>query len=144
MASDYRQLCFDEHGQKCIRCGSENQIVAHHKNENRTDNSPEDLAPLCTKCHRVWHLRDEWNSFEEFVASDIRTGVPEYITEADANILEVLDTGRVTPQYVANETGVSRTYASERLKRLLEHAHVNKVAPGLYELVDDPREADDA
>ncbi|MEZ3163257.1 hypothetical protein [Halorubrum miltondacostae] len=41
--------------------------------------------------------------------------------------------------------GVSRTYASERLKRLVEHNHVEKIAPGLYELVDDPRDdlADD-
>lgn len=63
----------------------------------------------------------------------------EDLNDTDTDVLDVLSSGRVTPQYVANELGISRTYASERLKRLTEHAHVEKVAPGLYELVDDPR-----
>jgi len=62
------------------------------------------------------------------------------LNSTDCRVLSVLDAGRVTPQYVASELDLSRTYASERLKRLVEHAHVNKIAPGLYELVDDPRE----
>jgi len=67
------------------------------------------------------------------------------LTEADLNdtdkrVLGVLASGRVTPQFVADELGVSRTYASERLGRFVEHCHVEKVAPGLYELIDDPRE----
>lgn len=67
----------------------------------------------------------------------------EDLNQTDRRVLAVLDDGRVTPQYVADELGVSRTYASERLKRLLEHAHVDKIAPGLYELVNDPREDSD-
>lgn len=65
------------------------------------------------------------------------------LNSTDRRVLSVLDEGRVTPQYVADELDVSRTYASERLKRLLEHAHVDKIAPGLYELVNDPREGCD-
>jgi len=61
------------------------------------------------------------------------------LNSTDDRILDVLVEGRVTPQYVADQTGVSRTYASERLTRLLEHDHVARPAPGLYELVDDPR-----
>lgn len=73
------------------------------------------------------------------------TGVltPDDLNDTDDAVLEVLRAGRVTPQYAAGEMGVSRTYASERLKRLVEHNHVEKVAPGLYELVDDPREGVD-
>jgi predicted transcriptional regulator len=65
------------------------------------------------------------------------------LNDTDRRVLAVLAEGRVTPQFVADEINVSRTYASERLKRLTEHAHVQKVAPGLYELVDDPREGGD-
>lgn len=70
------------------------------------------------------------------------TGVltPDDLNDTDDAVLDVLRTGRVTPQYAADEMGVSRTYASERLKRLVEHNHVEKVAPGLYELLDDPRD----
>ncbi|RLM67615.1 type IV toxin-antitoxin system AbiEi family antitoxin domain-containing protein [Halorubrum sp. Atlit-26R] len=70
------------------------------------------------------------------------TGVltPADLNDTDDAVLDVLRSGRVTPQYAADEMGVSRTYASERLKRLVEHNHVEKVAPGLYELIDDPRD----
>lgn len=70
------------------------------------------------------------------------TGVlsPDDLNRTDKEVLGVLAGGRVTPRFVADELDVSRTYASERLKRLVEHSHVEKVAPGLYELVDDPRD----
>ena len=61
------------------------------------------------------------------------------LNETDKAIVAELERGRVTPQYLASELDISRPYASERLKRLLEHEHVDRLAPGLYELVDDPR-----
>ena len=67
----------------------------------------------------------------------------EDLNATDRKVLDVLHDGRVTPQYVAEEIEVSRTYASERLKRLKEHRHVRKLASGLYELVEDPREGTD-
>lgn len=67
---------------------------------------------------------------------------PDQLNGTDEQILDVLADGRITPTYAANETGVSREYVSDRIKRLTEHGHIEKVAPGLYELVDDPREGD--
>ena len=64
------------------------------------------------------------------------------LNDTDGQILDVLQEGRVTPQYVADRFDVSRTYASERLKRLVEHGHVSRPAGGLYELDDDPRGKD--
>lgn len=74
------------------------------------------------------------------------TGVltPDDLNDTDTAVLDVLRKGRVTPQYAADQMDVSRTYASERLKRLVEHGHVEKVAPGLYELVEDPRDIEGA
>ena len=66
---------------------------------------------------------------------------PEDLNETDESLLDVLQEGRVTPTYAAEEMSVSREYASDRLKRLTEHGHIQKVAPGLYELASDPREA---
>lgn len=62
------------------------------------------------------------------------------LNNTDRRLIEILTDGRVTPQYVAGMLDISRTYASERLKRLVEHGHVEKLASGLYELVDDPRD----
>lgn len=63
----------------------------------------------------------------------------EDLNDTDREILDILGEGRVTPQYVADRVGITRPYASDKLKRLLEHDAIMKVAPGLYELVDDPR-----
>lgn len=58
---------------------------------------------------------------------------------ADEAILEMLQHGRVTAPYVAEETGYSLQYVRDRLSRLVEHGNAEKVYEGLYELVEDPR-----
>lgn len=63
---------------------------------------------------------------------------------ADESMLDLLHEGRVTAPYAAEETGYSLQYVRDVLSRLVEHSHVRKVHKGLYELVDDPREADSA
>ena len=62
------------------------------------------------------------------------------LSETDEKILDQLQEGRVTPQFVANQIDISRPYASDKLRRLVEHGHVVKLASGLYELKSDPRE----
>jgi predicted HTH transcriptional regulator len=64
----------------------------------------------------------------------------EKLTETDEAILEVMDGGRVTAPYVADETDHSLEYIRSRLRRFVEHGHAHRVYQGLYELVDDPRE----
>jgi len=140
--SDYRELCMSEHGKQCLRCGSATNVVAHHINGDRSDNRVENLAPLCRNCHAVWHRRDSWDDFGQFIESRDAGVIPDHLNEVDVELLDVLIVGRVTPTFAAEEISVSREYASERLKRLLEHGHVQKLAAGLYELVNDPRELD--
>ena len=64
---------------------------------------------------------------------------PGDLNETDESILDELAEGRVTPQYIADQLDISRPYASEKLKRFVEHGHIEKLASGLYELKDDPR-----
>ena len=53
----YQTTCFLYHKKECIICG-ENKIVAvHHLNENRKDNKPENLIPLCPTHHQYCHSR---------------------------------------------------------------------------------------
>lgn len=61
------------------------------------------------------------------------------LNATDNAILDLLATGRCTPAYIAEETGYSRGNIVNRLTRLREHGHVQKIHKGLYELVDDPR-----
>lgn len=59
---------------------------------------------------------------------------PDDLNKTDQQIIEKLQEGRVTPRFLADELDISRPYASERLKRFLEHDIVKRLAPGLYEL----------
>ncbi|WP_277521347.1 MarR family transcriptional regulator [Natrinema salsiterrestre] len=64
----------------------------------------------------------------------------EDLGPADEKLLDMLNEGRVTAPFVAEETGYSLQYVRDRLGRLVEHGNAVKVYEGLYELVDDPRE----
>jgi predicted HTH transcriptional regulator len=65
------------------------------------------------------------------------------LDELHRAILDELHEGRVTPSYVAEQTGESRQLMNSRLRDLVMGSHVRKVHKGLYELVDDPRGTDD-
>lgn len=65
---------------------------------------------------------------------------PEDLSDTDNRILEQLQEGRVTPQYLADQLDISRPYASDKLRRFVEHGYVERLASGLYELKNDPRD----
>jgi hypothetical protein len=39
----------------CEECGSTSLLGLHHKDEDRTNNSPKNLQTLCPSCHTAWH-----------------------------------------------------------------------------------------
>ena len=65
---------------------------------------------------------------------------PEDLNGTDEGILDMLAEGRCTPRYHAKKLDKQQPYISQRLKRLVEHGHVERVDRGLYELVADPRD----
>jgi len=65
------------------------------------------------------------------------------LAPSDRDILDMLQEGRVTAPYVADEKEYSLQYVRDRLTRLVEHGNARKVYQGLYELVSDPREGFD-
>jgi hypothetical protein len=63
----------------------------------------------------------------------------EDLNETDEGIVQMLQEGRCTPRYIAKELDRQQPYINQRLKRLVEHDHVERVDRGLYELASDPR-----
>lgn len=53
--SDYRSICFYHHGKKCLLCNEELILEAHHIDGNRTNNTKENLIPLCPTHHQYIH-----------------------------------------------------------------------------------------
>jgi len=66
--SAYRSSCFLYHGKQCWICGETNIVEVHHINEDKTDNSPENLAPLCPTHHQYWHSRFKYLVEEQVYA----------------------------------------------------------------------------
>ncbi|WP_435065906.1 hypothetical protein [Halobaculum sp. EA56] len=61
------------------------------------------------------------------------------LNDVDRQLLDELAEGRGTPKFLSERISTDRSYVSQRLKRLSEHDHIEKLETGLYELVDDPR-----
>ena len=53
----YRSTCFLYHKKECIICGENKIVEVHHMDENKNNNSPENLVPLCPTHHQYWHSR---------------------------------------------------------------------------------------
>lgn len=71
----YRSTCFKSHKKECVICG-ENKIVAvHHYDENRKNNSIENLIPLCPTHHQYVHSR-----YKEEVMDKINKYRNQFIT----------------------------------------------------------------
>ena len=50
-----RKICFSFHDKKCIICGENIIVEAHHYDGNNKNNHPANLVPLCPTHHRYWH-----------------------------------------------------------------------------------------
>ena len=53
----YTTVAWRHHEKKCVICDEENIVAVHHLNEVHTDNSPENLIPLCPTHHQYMHSR---------------------------------------------------------------------------------------
>ena len=53
----YRDICFKYHRSRCLICNEEYFVNAHHMDENRSNNNPENLVPLCLNHHWYMHSK---------------------------------------------------------------------------------------
>lgn len=51
----YRSTCFIYHEKECIICGEKNIVAVHHYDENKKNNNPENLIPMCPTHHQYMH-----------------------------------------------------------------------------------------
>lgn len=58
--SRYNSTCFLYHGKKCAVCEETKIVEVHHMDEDRSNNKPFNLIPLCPTHHQYWHSR--WKS----------------------------------------------------------------------------------
>lgn len=51
----YRKECFTYHKKECVVCGEDKIVDVHHFDDNKFNNKPENLIPLCPTHHQYWH-----------------------------------------------------------------------------------------
>jgi predicted nucleic acid-binding Zn ribbon protein len=51
-----REYVVGRDNHKCQKCGSELQLVVHHRDWDRTHNDPSNLITLCRSCHKKEHF----------------------------------------------------------------------------------------
>ena len=57
ISKQYRTICFIHHKKECVICGEDKIIAVHHLDEDKSNNDPENLIPLCPTHHQYWHSR---------------------------------------------------------------------------------------
>ena len=55
--SNYITVCFHYHKKECVVCGENKTVSVHHMNEDKQDNRPENLVPLCPTHHTYMHTK---------------------------------------------------------------------------------------
>jgi len=53
----YNKICFKYHKRKCIVCDEVFVVEAHHYDNNKENNTPENLIPLCPTHHKYCHSK---------------------------------------------------------------------------------------
>ena len=75
----YRTTCFLYHKKECIICSESKIVTVHHLDENRKNNSPDNLVPLCPTHHQYWHSKYK-TEVEETIYSYINKFKQEIMT----------------------------------------------------------------
>lgn len=66
------------------------------------------------------------------------------LREVDEGILDELRDGRANAPLLAERLDYSKQYVRERLADLKRDGHIRSLGHGIYEFVDDPRDAVDS
>jgi len=56
-AVGYRTIALQNHSHSCVVCGFDKIVAIHHVDENKKNNSPGNLIPLCPNHHEMVHSK---------------------------------------------------------------------------------------
>ena len=56
-SNSYRSIAERHHEIKCVICGFDKVVAIHHIDENKKNNSPDNLIPLCPNHHEMYHSK---------------------------------------------------------------------------------------
>lgn len=66
-ATHYRTIALRHHAEKCVICGFNKIVAIHHIDENKKNNSPDNLIPLCPNHHEMYHSNKWKNEIKPYI-----------------------------------------------------------------------------
>lgn len=73
MSTTYRKRCLREKGRECLVCESTDSLVVHHVDGDRSNNSLDNLIPVCRSCHgRIHSKHDGYGKWYQKLREDAR------------------------------------------------------------------------
>jgi len=63
----YRKLCFEHHEHKCCVCGEDKLLDVHHFDENKKNNEPSNLIPICATHHNYLHSKYKYMVIDKVI-----------------------------------------------------------------------------
>lgn len=110
--SEYRDLCFAEKGRECIICGATEDIVVHHIDGDRSNNSLSNLMPVCWSCHFSIHSGAEgYEEYTEKLPPSARGGGGD--TTVEGEVLFSLSGGSMAIEYEQETSTGNRIWFEE-------------------------------
>jgi hypothetical protein len=77
-AINYREKCLSEKPERCVACGSTDDIQIHHKDADRSNDDIDNLIPLCLSCHsRLHNTNNPPDELKELHAALPKDNLPE-------------------------------------------------------------------
>lgn len=56
-STGYKTIALQHHRHECQICGFDKVVAIHHIDENKQNNSPDNLIPLCPNHHEMYHSK---------------------------------------------------------------------------------------
>jgi hypothetical protein len=148
-----RSEVLDRDAHECQNCGGGERLEVHHIRRERAGGAdrPENLITLCELCHSTAHALDDG----DIISAEVLDGVPDpsNIRGLEHPLAQVvLDKikegrggqpwGRANPRWLIDQTDLDKGNVEFCLRSLRDAGWVERIARGLYELREDPREGD--
>ena len=69
----YRTICFRHHEKECVVCGENIIVEVHHYDEDKNNNHPSNLIPICPTHHKYYH-----SSHKHLIEDDIENYISRW------------------------------------------------------------------
>lgn len=73
----YKTICYHHHVKRCVVCGEDKAVDVHHMDEDRLNNAPYNLIPLCPTHHAYYH-----RGYRHLIDSEVQEYISNWVEQS--------------------------------------------------------------